>query len=108
MSTKGHPNECSKHFLPDPSRDQASETTSDECAPGIRTCAITFDLRQKACMGEADFRLLSGPADLEDDLRASPLGFIFEEIQLAIGNQPGNFFAGKEFSHLLLAVMMRH
>ena len=56
-------------------------------------------------MSKPDIRFAIFFCDLEADLCAVPLVFICKRIQVAVRNQPNDFFIGNNFDQLVLAVM---
>ena len=43
-------------------------------------------------MGETDFGFIALFRDIESDLRALPLAFVFGKIKVVVQHKPGDFF----------------
>ncbi len=56
-------------------------------------------------MRKAKFGLVVFPVDLKDNLRAVPLGRIFDKVNLAVQGTPDDFLPRREFSDLVRAAV---
>src|SRR5450432_1395874 len=86
-------------------RNKFPQAIVDIIAPPLRTGVETFEIWNEAEMGEAHFRFVAPLGDLEDNLRALPLAFVFRKAQVGVQDLPDHFSVRNDLGQFLFAVM---
>src|ERR1700691_724720 len=84
--------------LPFSRRNQVAQTVVDIEAPCAGTAAVALDGGDQTDVRKAKFGLVVFPGDLKDNLRAVPLGRVFDKVNLAVQGTPDDFLPRHEFS----------
>jgi hypothetical protein len=64
-----------------------------------------LDARSQANVGEAEFGFVVPFCDVKNDVRAVPLGLVFDEVNVTVHDVPGDFLTRHELSDLLGAAV---
>src|SRR5262249_37964476 len=91
--------------LPFARRNQAAQAVVDVKLPCARTATVAFEGGNKACVRKAEFGLVRLPFDLEDNVRAVPLGLFLDKVDVAVHDVPDDSLAWLPFSNPLSGVM---
>src|SRR5512139_1966473 len=89
------------------SRDQAAQAVVDVEAPRAGAIPVALEAGKQAEVGEADLGLVALPGDLEDDVRAVPLGLVLDEVEARVQDVPYNSPARHQLGDLLGAAVER-
>src|SRR5262249_32224359 len=76
-----------------PGGDPLPQVAVHELVPGQGTAVEALERRRQAPVGEADFRLVALPGDLEHDVRALPLLQLLHEFQAGVIHVPDDLLA---------------
>jgi hypothetical protein len=83
--------------LPFPGGDQFPQTVLDVKAPPLSTHFVAFQGRDQALVREAELSLVVFPGDIEDHVRAVPLGLVLDKVEPAFRDMPYDLLAGHQF-----------
>src|SRR5260370_3863438 len=61
--------------------DQVTQLLVNEGAPCVRAATVAFISRHQAYVRKADLRLASAFRDIKNNVRATPLAFVFHEVK---------------------------
>src|SRR5512143_1326962 len=86
-------------------RDQAAQAVVDVEAPGAGAVPVALEAGNQADVGEADLGLVALPGDLEDDVRAVPLGLVLDEVEARVRDVPDDPLARHPLGDLLGATV---
>src|SRR5262249_26363041 len=86
-------------------RDQAAQTVVDIEAPRARTLTVALERGNQADVRDTEFGLAILPVNLEDDVRAVPLGSVFDEVDVAVDDVPDDSLAWHPFGNPLSGVV---
>src|SRR6202050_4008303 len=87
--------------LPLACRNQVAQAVIDVEAPRAGTAVVALEGRNQADVGKAELGLVALPRDLKDNVRAIPLGLVFDKVQLGIRYMPYDLLRRYEFGDLL-------
>src|SRR5262249_39289682 len=91
--------------VPFASRNKAAQTLVDIKAPCVRTTTVAFERRNQSDVRKAEFRLALLTGDLKHDVSAVPLGWIFDEVDVAVHHMPCDVLAWHPLGNPLSGVV---
>src|SRR5512147_2284340 len=86
-------------------RDQAAQAVVDVEAPGAGAIPVALEAGKQADVGETDLGLVALPGDLEDHVRAVPLGLVLDEVDARVRDVPDDPLARHQLGDLLGAAV---
>src|SRR3981081_4569703 len=85
--------------------DQLSQIAVNERAPCLRAATIAFISGHQAYVCKTDFRFALFFRNIKNNVRATPLAFVFHEVKVAVYHVPNDSFTRNKFCDLLFGTV---